>query len=83
MRSERADAARQSGLADFEGEMRSFLKSVLSAYEIHGVDELALTKIGDFLIVRYGGTNGAKRALGDIPKIKQAFMDIQSHLYSS
>lgn len=82
LRSERAEAARQSGLAGFEGEMRSFLESVLSAYEIHGVDELALTKIGDFLKVRYGGTNGAKRALGEIPEIKKAFMDIQSHLYA-
>nr|WP_284375452.1 type I restriction endonuclease subunit R [Sulfitobacter pacificus] len=82
LRSERAEAARQSGLTDFEGEMRSFLESVLSAYEIHGVDELALTKIGDFLKVRYGGTNGAKRALGEIPKIKKAFMDIQAHLYA-
>jgi type I restriction enzyme R subunit len=33
--------------------------------------------------VRYGGTNGAKRALGDIPSIKQAFMGIQEHLYSN
>lgn len=82
LRSQRAEAARQTGLTGFEGEMRSFLDSVLSAYEIHGVDELALTKIGDFLKVRYGGTNGAKRALGEIPKIKQAFTEIQTHLFA-
>lgn len=81
-RSERAEAARSTGLPDFEGEMRSFLEAVLTAYEIHGVDELALSKIGDFLKVRYGGTNGAKRKLGAIPDIKQAFMDIQAHLYA-
>jgi len=81
LRSKRADTARQNGLIDFEGEMRSFLESVLSAYEIHGVDELALSKIGDFLKVKYGGTNGAKQRLGDIPKIRKAFMDIQAHLY--
>ena len=80
-RSERADNARAEGLAEVEGEMRSFLEAVLAAYEIHGVDELALSKIGDFLKVKYGGTNGAKRVLGDIPIIKQAFMDIQTHLY--
>ena len=62
--------------------MRAFLGAVLGAYEIHGVDELALTKIGDFLRVRYGGTNGAKEALGEIPKIKRAFTDIQSFLYA-
>jgi type I restriction enzyme R subunit len=83
MRSERANSARQEGLPDFEGEMRSFLEAVLTAYEIHGVDELALSKIGDFLKVKYGGTNGAKQVLGEIPKIKQAFMDIQTHLYAS
>lgn len=83
MRSERANSARQDGLPDFEGEMRSFLESVLAAYEIHGVDELALSKIGDFLKVKYGGTNSAKQVLGEIPKIKQAFMDIQTHLYAS
>jgi len=81
-RSQRADKARTVGLADIDGEMRGFLEAVLGAYEIHGVDELALSKIGDFLRVRYGGTNGAKQVLGEIPKIKQAFMEIQTHLYT-
>ncbi|MGJ8561844.1 MAG: EcoAI/FtnUII family type I restriction enzme subunit R [Litorimonas sp.] len=83
LRSERAALARQTGLLEVQGEMRAFLDSVLSAYETHGVEELALGKIGDFLKVRYGGTNGAKAALGNIPQIKQAFMDIQGHLYAS
>ena len=82
LRFQRAETARQNGLVNFEGEMYSFLESVLSAYEIHGVDELALSKIGDFLKVKYGGTNGAKKKLGDIPKIRKAFMDIQGHLYT-
>jgi type I restriction enzyme, R subunit len=81
-RSQRAEKARSIGLADSEGEMRAFLEAVLGAYEIHGVDELALSKIGDFLRVRYGGTNGAKSVLGEIPKIKQAFMEIQTHIYA-
>nr|WP_170151182.1 type I restriction-modification enzyme R subunit C-terminal domain-containing protein [Sulfitobacter guttiformis] len=80
--SKRAKTARQYGLIDFEDEMRSFLEFVLSAYEIHGVDELALSNIGDFLKVKYGGTNGAKKKLGDIPKIRTALMDIQGHLYT-
>ncbi|MGB4113457.1 MAG: type I restriction-modification enzyme R subunit C-terminal domain-containing protein [Yoonia sp.] len=70
-------------LANVEGEMRVFLDAVLGAYEVHGVDELALSKIGDFLKVKYGGTNGAKRVLGEIPTIKRAFMDIQAHLYAN
>jgi len=83
VRAERADAARENGLSGVEDEMRSFLEAVLSAYEVHGVDELALSKISDFLSVRYGGMNGAKKVLGDIPKIKQAFIDIQTHIYAS
>ncbi|WP_085311464.1 EcoAI/FtnUII family type I restriction enzme subunit R [Planktotalea arctica] len=83
MRTERAEHAREVGLATVDGEMRTFLEAVLGAYEIHGVDELALSKIGDFLKVKYGGTNGAKRVLGEIPTIKQAFTDIQAHLYAS
>lgn len=82
-RSQRASAARDVGLTGIEGEMRSFLEAVLAAYEIHGVDELALSKISDFLRVRYGGTNGAKNALGAIPEIRRAFMDIQAHIYAS
>ncbi len=82
-RSQRAGAARDIGLAGVEGEMRSFLEAVLAAYEIHGVDELALPKISDFLRVRYGGTNGAKNALGAIPDIKRAFMDIQTYIYAN
>ena len=83
MRTERANQARALGLANVEGEMRVFLDAVLGAYEVHGVDELALSKIGDFLKVKYGGTNGAKRVLGEIPTIKRAFMDIQAHLYAN
>jgi len=81
-RSERVNKAKDVGLSNIEGEMRSFLEAVLNAYEIHGVDELALTKIADFLRVRYGGTNGAKHLLGGLPQIKQAFAEIQTHLYA-
>ena len=65
-RSERADAARASGLGGYEDEMRGFPDYVLTAYEVHGVDELATGKIADFLRVRYGGTNDAKRRLGSV-----------------
>lgn len=73
--------SQQEGVTEAEGEMRAFLEAVLAAYEIHGVKDLALSKIGDVLKVKYGGTNGAKRVLGEIPIIKQAIMDIQTHLY--
>ncbi|WP_426687781.1 EcoAI/FtnUII family type I restriction enzme subunit R [Rhodanobacter ginsengiterrae] len=80
-RSERAGAARTTGLIGYQREMRAFLDYVLDAYEKHGVDELASRKIADFLRIRYGGTNDAKRLLGPVPAIREAFIAIQAHLY--
>ena len=58
-----------------------FLDYVLRAYEAHGVAELAPVKIADFLRIRYGGTNDAKRRLGPVPAIRDAFVEIQAHLF--
>ncbi|MDA3919703.1 MAG: hypothetical protein PF501_03300 [Salinisphaera sp.] len=54
---------------------------ILSAYEQHGIDELASGRIGHFLQIRYGGTSDAKRRLGSLGDIRSAFFNIQSHLY--
>ncbi len=80
-RSQRANTARASGLGGYEREMREFLDYVLSAYERHGIAELAPRKIADFLRIRYGGTNDAKRALGPVDGIRDAFIGIQKHLF--
>ena len=80
-RTERVEAARESGLAGYEPQMREFLNYVLSAYERHGVDELAPAKLGDMLRIRYGGANDAKRLLGSVSDIRNAFIAIQGHLY--
>lgn len=80
-RHERAGTARATGLGGYQREMRAFLDYVLEAYEKHGADELASRKIADFLRIRYGGTNDAKRLLGPVPEIREAFIAIQAHLY--
>lgn len=80
-RAERANAARAHGLGGYEREMRAFLDYVLDAYERHGEAELGSRKIADFLRIRYGGTNDAKRLLGPVPAIRDAFVAIQAHLY--
>ena len=80
-RSERASAARASGLGGYEREMREFLDYVLSSYVTNGTSELSSNKIGDFIRIRYGGTNDAQRVLGPIPAIREAFIAIQAHLY--
>lgn len=80
-RHERVGTARATGLDGYQREMRAFLDYVLEAYERHGVDELASRKIADFLRIRYGGVNDAKRLLGPVPAIREAFIAIQAHLY--
>ena len=80
-RRERAGSARATGLDGYQREMRGFLDYVLDAYERHGEDELASRRIGDFLRIRYGGVNDAKRLLGPVPAIRDAFVAIQAHLY--
>ena len=80
-RADRADAARGEGLASVDAKMREFLLGVLQAYEALGEKELATRKLGDFLTARYGSFADAKRILGDVSAIKQAFVDIQGDLY--
>ncbi len=69
------------GLGGYEAEMREFLDYVLRAYEAHGIEELSPRKLADFLRIRYGGTNDAKRVLGSVPEIREAFIGIQKHLF--
>nr|WP_242511901.1 type I restriction-modification enzyme R subunit C-terminal domain-containing protein [Rhodobaculum claviforme] len=80
-RKERAETARANGLGGYEEEMRQFLDYVLQAYEAHGIEELSLGKVRDFLRIRYGGTNDAKAALGPVADIRKAFIAIQGHLF--
>ena len=53
----------------------------VGAYERHAFDELTSRKIADFLRIRYGGTDDAKRLLGPVPAIREAFIAIQAHSY--
>lgn len=80
-RSERVHAARASGLGGYEREMRSFLEFVLDKYQYEGIRELAPQKISNFLRIRYGGVNDARRALGSVEDIRRAFVEIQGHLF--
>ena len=80
-RSQRVRAAQATGLQGYEREMTAFLEYVLGNYERNGVGELASSKVADFLRIRYGGLNDAKRALGGVDDIRRAFVAIQGHLF--
>jgi type I restriction enzyme R subunit len=81
-RSQRVQSAKASGMGGYEREMRAFLEFVLDKYQYAGIQELAAGKVADFLRIRYGGINDAKRALGSVEDIRRAFFDIQKHLFS-
>lgn len=81
-RSERVEAAKAIGMKGYKAEMREFLSYVLQSYERQGIRELELTKLGDFLRIKYGGSNDAKRKLGAVTEIRGAFIDIQRHLFN-
>ena len=82
-RAERVEAAKAAGMDGYEEEMRGFMSYVLQSYEVQGIRELEPGKIGDFLRIRYGGTNDAKRKLGSISEIRDAFIGIQQHLFGN
>ncbi len=79
-RSERADAARSEGLAA-DAKMQEFLFGILQAYEEHGEGELAVGKLSNFLVSRYGSVADAKAVLGDVLTIRGAFVKVQRNLY--
>ena len=80
-RSERVEAAKAAGMDGYEEEMREFLGYVLQSYEMQGIRELEPAKLSDFLRIRYGGMNDAKRRLGSIAEIRDAFIDVQKQLF--
>ena len=80
-RGQRVQVAKSTGIEGYEREMRSFLEFVLDKYQYEGIGELASGKVADFLRIRYGGVNDAKRALGSVEDIRRAFIDIQGHLF--
>ncbi len=77
----RVRGALATGLDGYGREMKSFLEYVLGNYERNGIGELASSKVADFLRIRYGGVNDAKRMLGSVDEIRRAFVDIQGHLF--
>jgi len=80
-RSQRVHTAKATGMGGYEREMRAFLEFVLDKYQYEGIGELGSGKVADFLRIRYGGVNDAKRVLGSVEGIRRAFVDIQKHLF--
>ena len=81
-RHDRADAVKGESFAEIQSDLKEMLISILDAYERNGEDELATTKLGQFLTARYGSVGEARNRLGSLPQVKAAFHQMQARLYS-
>ncbi len=69
-------------LADYNPKQQEFLNFVLHQYVKEGVDELDDSKLPNLLELKYQAIADAKRELGDIKSIREAFIGFQAHLYN-
>lgn len=79
-RLERAEKAKIQ-LGDYNPKQQEFLNFVLNQYVNEGVDELDDAKLPDLLELKYHSIADAKRELGEIKSIRNAFIGFQEHLY--
>jgi len=66
---------------DYNPKQQEFLNFVLDQYVKVGIDELDGDKLSPLLILKYNAIADAKKELGDIPSIRNAFVGFQQHLY--
>lgn len=79
-RLERAERAKIK-LSTYNFSQQEFLNFVLEQYVREGVDELDDAKLPDLLELKYNAIADAKKVLGDIPTIRNAFIGFQEYLY--
>lgn len=79
-RSVRADRAKIH-LNNYDPKQQEFLDFVLNQYIKEGVSELDDSKLGHLLVLKYNALADAKKALGDIPSIRDTFIGFQGYLY--
>ena len=79
-RLERAQRARIK-FAPYSPAQQEFLNFVLEQYVRTGVEELDDAKLPDLLELKYNALADAKKALGDIPSIRNVFIGFQEYLY--
>jgi type I restriction enzyme R subunit len=79
-RLERAQRARIK-FDTYSPSQQEFLNFVLEQYVREGVEELDDVKLPDLLELKYNAIADAKKALGDIPSIRNVFIGFQEYLY--
>jgi type I restriction enzyme, R subunit len=81
-RATRADNARIN-LYNYDKKQQEFLNFVLQQYVNSGVEELDDAKLTPLLQLKYKAIEDAKKELGDIASIRNAFIGFQSYLYEN
>lgn len=81
-RLQRASSARIQ-MNDYNPKQQEFLNFVLDQYVKEGVDELGVDKLSPLLLLKYKALSDAKKELGDIQSIREAFIGFQRSLYSA
>ena len=81
-RQDRADSVRRGGIVDFDGELKALLLAILKSYETNGENELATTKLAQYLTARYGSVSESKATLGELSGVSEAYRRLQSKLYA-
>lgn len=79
-RLERAEKAKIQ-LDDYNPKQQEFLNFVLEQYVKEGVSELDTDKLPDILELKYHSITDAKRELGEVASIRDAFIKFQRNLY--
>ena len=80
-RQERVDAHREKIFSNYDEKLQSFLDFVLAQYVRQGVTELDKEKLVGLVTAKYYTLQDGADALGGIPKIRDAFIGFQQHLY--
>ena len=80
-RAERVAQGQRGIATEYDAKLQTFLNFVLFQYEKEGVGELDSSKLPDLLELRYQAIRDATQELGDVVKIREAFIGFQKYLY--
>jgi len=80
-RQERVDSHKSEIFDQYDDKLQVFLDYVLAQYVKQGVSELDVEKLPGLLKAKYYSVNDGATELGGIPKIREAFIGFQRHLY--
>jgi type I restriction enzyme, R subunit len=77
----RVAKAQSNIFASLTPEQKQFIEFVLMRYIETGVEELDQEKLPSLLQLKYQAIEDARQILGEIPSIKELFVEFQKHLY--